>query len=91
MGKTDIRGSPGFGSRKQAQAQQGNFGRPLASGVGMGELLDRARVFEDQGAWDRAIDCYLSVNMTNCGLANPRSNKDESTRLEATWENAVRL
>ena len=57
----------------------------------MGELLDRARVFEDQGAWDRAIDCYLSVNLTNCGLANPRSNKDESTRLEETWENAVRL
>lgn len=59
--------------------------------VSMSELLERARVFEDQGAWERAIDCYLSVNLTNCGLANPRSNKEEGSRLEEIWESAVRL
>eukprot|EP00397_Hematodinium_sp_SG-2012_P000872 GEMP01000873.1.p1 GENE.GEMP01000873.1~~GEMP01000873.1.p1 ORF type:complete len:1750 (+),score=429.25 GEMP01000873.1:263-5512(+) len=46
------------------------------------DILDSARVYEETGAYSRAIDAYLSVNDTMT------SNEDQ---LEEIWENAVRL
>jgi intraflagellar transport protein 172 len=49
---------------------------------GLDEVLDAAKIYEDTGAYSRAIDTYLSITETSS--ANP-------DRLEEVWENAVRL
>jgi len=60
-------------------------GRPGGSNLidgSLEDILDSARIFEETGAYSRAIDAYLSVN------ESMTSNEDQ---LEEIWENAVRL
>jgi intraflagellar transport protein 172 len=60
----------------------GSTGGPAGPAGSIEEVLDAAKIYEETGAYSRAIDTYLSITETS---------SENPDRLEEVWENAVRL